>query len=78
MIRFDSQITMAQASEMAAAAGMVLMPDWKGGAVLMTRARALELRELANVTDAQRRAACLSTADEPDRDGPIFGRPQAW
>ena len=47
MIRFHPNITLAEASQAAAAAGMMLMPDWRGGAVIVRRSDAAALQDIS-------------------------------
>ena len=46
MIRFSKHITLADASKAARAIGCLLVPDMRGGAVIMTRSEALAEREM--------------------------------
>jgi len=63
MIRFHPEITVAQASQAAAAAGLILLPDWGGGVVIVTRERAAQLRGIQDQLESLREAAHLSTVD---------------
>jgi hypothetical protein len=70
MIRFHPEITVAQASQAAAAAGLILLPDWGGGVVIVTRERAAQLRGIQDQLESLREAACMSTVDMMGKDTP--------
>ena len=71
MIRFHPNITLAEASQAAAAAGMMLMPDWRGGAVIIRRSDAAALQGISAPNREQH--GNLNTIRFPPHRMQIFG-----